>query len=1001
MILDLLILLFKYSSQWFIALLTQLLIKMDSKFAKCFSDVSDQQKEKIAVLERAYSAYCSGSMRTDTEVDFFLTSWMRDTEDSISTLIFIIDIFITEVNPDPSNHKYRQRCRCCARIVSAIHCEEEVVHEHPAYAAAIYAVKCMHPYLFKEILLRLLLGSFGREVINKADLFTQLAVAFDLLDAPKRAETLLRHVQTMSRTGSVRPQTADFGLRLLAIVNAWQGKIATALLLYTEAAAHAEVVYGLSPLQVDIAWTLAICRTSMNKVDLPRLIDVVVAALEHIVKRSPASEDLVKIDMLMHGLNRGRYRYLSVLSCMTTLRIMHEAPPLDLDNESLAITYVNMGNAMLQIEALNSDWNLMARHFFEELIQQVNSNNITSSESVQYQVAHAFAGIGFSYWNIAKTTEGDERRALYGKTKQYLDQAIELFQQFHQDYWIEARVWAVAGSVEAVYGRINDMHKRFSAALLSGATHYQINVENLIYFFNPDEDVRLKYSESLANVGLPNAAIVLAKAAVHSIHHNADPRGDMADLSLAYIGSRTLAHRTLINEFSKVGRYNEGELAYDLLKENEYNEFTRRSTAGEDVAHHIAFTSFELEAIKKLGLGAITSNVKRLELRAEIIDRLAASFTHLNSTIQDLIDSKRFSKDHNSIEVDYFPNINLGRNDAVLRFISSGSSLLISFSAYEEKKQLVVPIEVQILNTLIFEFRQECRSSSLDITLLYTLGQQLYRILFEPIEDIIANNITHLYIEADHLLANIPFAALYDGQGYLIERFSLIYLNKFPLNTDVRMAEYSTKHAAIFACTNIPGDELPGAALEASIVSKKLGILPVLELDCYLDQECTVESFLREIVRPRGGQGLIHLATHASFNPWSDESSILAFTNEILSIRDLREILEESGCDTALFVLSACGTARNDIDIDGFSSVLLRSGVKTVLSALWETYDNSAPEFFDLLYDNIKNFSSTSDIASATRVAQLALLKHSYDNGSRFAHPVHWAPYVVTTAQIS
>lgn len=176
---------------------------------------------------------------------------------------------------------------------------------------------------------------------------------------------------------------------------------------------------------------------------------------------------------------------------------------------------------------------------------------------------------------------------------------------------------------------------------------------------------------------------------------------------------------------------------------------------------------------------------------------------------------------------------------------------------------------------------------------------------------------------------------------------------------------------------------------------------PALKLDCYIDQQCTVESFLREIVRPRGGRGLIHLATHASFHPSSDESSSLTFLDQELNILTLRTVLEESSCDTGLFVLSACGTARQDIDVEGFSSVLLRSGVRTVLSTLWETFDDSAPRFFRRFYADIEDSSSASTTASAARDAQLALLTPSCDSKSAFVHPAHWAPYIVSTARIS
>ncbi|TDR81892.1 CHAT domain-containing protein [Paludibacterium purpuratum] len=982
------------------------LIQLLRKLRRCLSlrllEAPECQQEPAAALEAVYSAYCSGGMRTDSEVALFLKSWMGDKDDPIQAAKFMVDVLMSGVTADPSDHTYRQRCRFCARMVAAIPSDVQSVYEHPACVAAIYSLHCSHTYLFKAILYRLLLGPYGREVTSKADLFTQLAVGFDLLNHPKRAEVLLRHVQAMARVGAVQPSTADFALRLLAAMHALQAKIVTVLLLNAEAEPYAKAVYGLSPLQVDIAWTLAVCGTAMTAfTSPPPLIAISVAAFKHIAKRRPASEDLVDIDMLMHGLDRGRYPYLSALSSMMVLRIMREAPPKDLDDESLAMTFVNAGNAMLMNAKLISEWNLMARHCFEELIKQVDGGEILMSLEIQYQVAQAYAGIGYSFSNLAREATSDDRVDLYSKAKEHLDHAIGLLQQLRRDAWIEASVWSAAGHVEAACGRIHDMHRRFAAALLSGATYYQLNVEDLVHFFNPDEYTRLKYSEALADTGHTHTAILLAKAAVSSIHHHAAPTEEVAELAPAYIGTRTLAHRTLINELSEVGRYNEGELAYDLLKENEYNEFTQRSRSEAGVAQHVALTPFELEAIRQSGLGAATCEVKCLDQRDATVNRLAEVFAGLNETIQERINSRCITEALASARGEIDPATNLGETDAVLRFISSGSSLSISLSTYHEKKQLVVPVDERALGSLIFKFRQQCRLSSSDLPSVHALGQQLHQILFGPIEDAIGNEITHLYIEADRLLASIPFAAIHDGYRYLIQRFSFAYLNRVALNVNADVTVRNTEHAAIFACTNIPREELPGAAQEAKIIFRQLGMRSDLELDCYIDQECTAENFLREIIRPRGGHGLVHLATHASFNPSSDASSSLAFLGGELSIRTLREKLEKSSCDTGLFVLSACGTARQDIDVEGFSSVLLRSGVGIVLSTLWETFDDSAPEFFRYFYANIEDLSSASVAASAARVAQLALLTPSCDSGSAFAHPAHWAPYIVATARVS
>ena len=960
------------------------------------------QQELTEALETAYSEYRSGSMRSNSQAANLLKPWVGGREDSLRVATFVVDALMRDVMADPADHTYRQRCRYCARMVVAVPCKVQAVYEHPSYVAALYSLQCRHPYLFKEILIKLLRGPYGRELTNKAELFTQLAVGFDLLHQPKRAEVLLQHVQEIIQIGFVRPITADLALRLLAATYALQKKVVSVILLNAKAEPYAEEVYGLSPLQVDIAWTLAVCGMAMIALSsAPSLMDVFVSAIEHVKERRSASDDLMDVDLLMHGLDRSGYPHLSALSSMLSLRIMREEPPIDLDDKSLAITFVNAGNAALRNVGLAPEWNLLARHHFQELIKLVDSGSIKANPEVQYQISLAYAGIGYTYSNLARVAGKDESAGLYASAKENLEHSIGLLQKCSCDSWIEAPVWAVSGRIEAVYGRIKAVHQRFAVALLAGATYYKIDVEDLIFFFNPDHDVRLKYSEVLLEVGDVNTAILFAKAAVCSIHHNAAPLAEIADFAPVYIGARTLAHRTLINELGVVGRFNEGELAYDLLKENEYNEFTRRSTSDIEIPQYVALTPFELEAIRQSGLGDAVLEVKHLDKRNATANKLAEVLAGLNETLQGLIDSRRFSDVQASTRSSIDPAKSLGETDAILRFVASESALSISLSTYQGKKQFVVPIDLIELRSLIFEFRQNCRLSSSDTLSLLAYGRQLHRILFGPIEDNVNNKITHLYIETDHLLASIPFAALHDGDSYLIQRFSLIYFNRNARNVDASIIAHSSNHAAIFACTNLPGEELPGAALEAKVISERLSLRSDLVLEKYIDQECRVENFLREIIRSRGEGGLVHLATHASFDPSSDEASCLAFWGAELSIRTLRNELEKSYCDTGLFVLSACGTARQDIDVEGFSSVLLRSGVKTVVSTLWSTFDNSAPVFFHSFYDKIYDLSSVSAIASAARIAQLALLTPSQDSGSLFVHPAHWAPYIVASSRVS
>jgi CHAT domain-containing protein len=956
----------------------------------------------VETVDAAQTAYRSGVRTTDPAQTSFLAPYLANAEgDALEASRALVDELMTGVTASADDDTYRQRCRFAAWAIQGLPCIAESVAEHPAYFAGLYSLNQGHPYLFKTLMVRLLRSSYGLTTTNKADLFTQLAVAFDLLGRHKRTDALLRHVQKFSQSGTVRPLTTDFALRMLAARCALQGKIASTLILLAEAEPYADAVYGLSSLQADIAWVLAICRHAMVSVTSPPfLLQISVTALSHIAERQPASADIINVDMLMHGLDRGRYGHLSALSCMTTLRIMREAPPPYLDDESLAITFVNTGNAMLGNEELAPEWNLMARKIFQDLVEQIESGKLSSNTEIQFQAAQAYAGIGYSYYNLARTAERGERLATYRDAREYLNHAISLIQQYRWDRWINARVWACAGIVEGELDNIAGMHACFAEGLVAGATHYEVDVESLVNFFNPDEDTRLKYSEALSHALLTNSAILFAKAAVHSIHHAATPLDQPSDLATAYIGSRTIAHRTLINELSRAGRHNEGELAYDLLKENEYNEFTQRSQSEDEISQQVSLTPFELEAIHDCRLGAVLPDLALPEKRSAVVAHLTEAFASLESKLLERIHSRGIPGSLSAeFSVDAITDLRPG--DGILRFISSRSSLVISLWTCQGKKQRYIDIDVHFLGSLIFEFRQLCRSALSDPDTIRNVGRRLHEILFSAIEADIGNDVTHLYIEADRLMTSIPFAALHDGNSYLAQRYSFAYLNRIANNkVEATTAPATVSHAAIFACTDLPGEELPGAAREVSAIAAELTRHSTIQLDHYLDRQCTIETFLRELHRPRGGRGLIHLATHASFNPASDATSVLAFSDGMLNVRTLRTIVERSGCDTGLFVLSACGTARQDIDVEGFGSVLLRSGVRMVVSTLWEAYDDSASEFFRCFYANNADQSSVPITCSAVRLAQSTLLTNADQGTPDYGHPAHWAPYIVTTARV-
>jgi len=117
---------------------------------------------------------------------------------------------------------------------------------------------------------------------------------------------------------------------------------------------------------------------------------------------------------------------------------------------------------------------------------------------------------------------------------------------------------------------------------------------------------------------------------------------------------------------------------------------------------------------------------------------------------------------------------------------------------------------------------------------------------------------------------------------------------------------------------------------------------------------------------------VIHLATHAEFQPGSPENSYIAFRDSRLNLLQLRN-LQLYRPDTELLTLSACRTAVGDLGAElGFAGLAAQSGIKSVLASLWYVSDEGTLALMTEFYHQL----NTAPIkAEALRQAQLAMLR--------------------------
>jgi CHAT domain-containing protein len=278
---------------------------------------------------------------------------------------------------------------------------------------------------------------------------------------------------------------------------------------------------------------------------------------------------------------------------------------------------------------------------------------------------------------------------------------------------------------------------------------------------------------------------------------------------------------------------------------------------------------------------------------------------------------------------------------------------------------------------------------------LLELSQQIYQWLIQPIEpDLNKSKIDTLVFVLDGGFRNIPMAALYDGEQYLVEKYQIALtpglqlLNPEPLTQEdligllAGATDFSNFQDERF-------NNLPEVENELDGVSQKLS-----NYEKRINEEFTLENIQQLI--DKIPFGVVHLATHGKFGASVEETFILAY-NERIEVKNLDNLLRKPDEKTPieLLVLSACETiAGDDRSALGLAGVALRAGARSTIATLWMVSDASTASFMVKFYEEL----AKPDInkAEALRNAQLKLLRNEEnDTGKSTRHPYYWSPFIL------
>lgn len=381
-------------------------------------------------------------------------------------------------------------------------------------------------------------------------------------------------------------------------------------------------------------------------------------------------------------------------------------------------------------------------------------------------------------------------------------------------------------------------------------------------------------------------------------------------------------------------------------------------------------------------------------------------------------------------ELKYRPLV-VRASDVQRQIVSAGQTLIryffgpealyafvMSKKAFELQK---LPVD-SLLQQRVRDYQQSIRdiSSVLDFS---TESFQLYTDLFQPISDLIVGK--SLTIIPDGALHYLPFESLvahntanadtrFHQLPYLIHDYDISYapsasylhLNH-QLKTDKKQKSFLGFAPVFYNKTEFPdirfyanSDQTFSALLLSRQEVESLGSLfesgggflnsGRSQPELYLEDRATEDKFKR---LPLAEYQYIHLATHAFVSEENPEQSAILFANSqqqedgVLYAAEIYNLQ----LNARLVTLSACKTGTGTIakgeGIMSLSRAFQYAGAQNLLVSLWNVNDRPTSR---LMVDFYKLHHQKATMSRALQKA-----KHAMIEKVEYAHPKHWASFVL------
>jgi CHAT domain-containing protein len=282
-----------------------------------------------------------------------------------------------------------------------------------------------------------------------------------------------------------------------------------------------------------------------------------------------------------------------------------------------------------------------------------------------------------------------------------------------------------------------------------------------------------------------------------------------------------------------------------------------------------------------------------------------------------------------------------------------------------------------------------------------------------------AKSIKNLIFALDGDIRNLPIAALYDGQQYMVEQFSLSQVisasltdnsGTLPNNLALGIGITQAAKVEIPPTTDDNYSALSWAKKELfSLFSNNQGTKS-LRGPRLFDQDATLPNIKQSLA----GHSILHIVSHAIFRPNSLESSYILLggnsksnaqqTDDGQRYWSIAKMDSESDQkllrNIHLVTLSACQTGlggrnQNGMEIPGISYAFMNQGAKAVNASLWNVNDTATANLMAKYYELLATKPNLTK-AQAIQKAQIIHLNSPVDyseNDNR--HPYYWAGFIL------